>query len=229
MLEIERMSGGINHRTRIKVCGITRMHDALLAADLGVDALGFVFYKASPRYIEAAEVAKIICKLPPFVSTVGLFVNTNQQDIDATLATCPLDILQLHGDETPEFCAAQRRRVIKALPIRESGDVQAVAAYDCAVLLDAKAPPGVYGGTGEAFDWSLVADLQHAHPLLLAGGLNAGNIPAALAVRHGVRKWHALDVSSGVETAPGIKDAVALRHLMQTVNNAPFATMENQL
>jgi len=227
MVEIERMVNETNHRTRIKICGITRIQDALLAADLGVDALGFVFYKASPRYIEALEAAKIIRALPPFVSTVGLFVNASQQAIDATLAACPLDILQLHGDETPEFCAAQQRRVIKALPIREADDVQAVADYDCAVLLDAKAPAGVYGGTGESFDWSLVADLQHNHPLLLAGGLNTGNIPAALAVRHGVRKWHALDVSSGVEIAPGIKDAAVLRRLMQIVNSATLATTEN--
>jgi len=200
-----------SHRVRLKICGITRTEDALLAANIGADAIGFVFYDKSPRFISPIKAAAIIRELPPFVSAVGLFVNASQQEIDATLAACPLDVLQLHGDETPEFCAAQQHRVIKALPIRDASDGQAIAAYDCPVLLDAKAPPGVYGGTGMVFDWSLVADLQHRHPLLLAGGLNADNIAAALAVRH----WYALDVSSGVETAPGIKDAVALQRLMK--------------
>ncbi|MDX8391589.1 MAG: phosphoribosylanthranilate isomerase [Mariprofundaceae bacterium] len=200
-------------RVRVKICGITRVEDALLAAKLGADAVGFVFYTKSPRFISPAAAAEIICKLPPFVSAVGLFVNPMQQQIDDALAACPLDILQLHGDESPVFCAAQSRRVVKALPIREKSDMAAVAAYDCPILLDAKAEPGVYGGTGTAFDWSLVAELRHAQPLLLAGGLDAENIAAAMRVRH----WHALDVSSGVESAPGIKDASKLRQLMAAV------------
>ncbi|MDQ6988202.1 MAG: phosphoribosylanthranilate isomerase [Mariprofundaceae bacterium] len=197
-------------RVRIKICGITRVADALLAAELGADAVGFVFYEKSPRFISPLASADIIRQLPPLVSAVGLFVNATQQEIDATLAVCPLDVLQLHGDETAAFCAVQTRRVIKAVAIRQAADVDAIAAYDCPVLLDAKAPSGVYGGAGKVFDWSLVANLQHRHPLLLAGGLHAENVAAALAVRH----WHALDVSSGVESAAGIKDADKLRQLM---------------
>jgi len=211
-------------RTRIKVCGITRSEDAVCAADLGVDALGFVFYPASPRYIEPAAAAAIIRGLPPFVSAVGLFVNASQAGIDAVLDVCPLDVLQLHGDETPAFCAAQKRRVIKAVAVREAADALRIAAFDCPVLLDAKAPPGVYGGTGKAFDWSLVEKVQHAHPLILAGGLDADNVSRALAVR----QWHALDVSSAVEVSPGIKDGVKMKRFMDAVlASQPQAAMES--
>lgn len=139
-------------RVRIKVCGITRAEDALLAASLGADAVGFVFYDKSPRFIPPMKAAAIIRALPPFVSTVGLFVNPGQDEIDDALKHCPLDVLQLHGEETPEFCEAQTRRVIKAVPIREKADLNIAHAYHCSVLLDAKAPQGVYGGTGETFN-----------------------------------------------------------------------------
>jgi len=201
-------------RTRIKVCGVTRKEDAAFAAALGVDALGFVFYAESPRYIEPAAAAAIIRILPPFVSAVGLFVNASQQEIDTVLDTCPLDVLQMHGDESPDFCAAQVRRVIKAIAVREEADTARVADFDCAVLLDAKAPPGVYGGAGSTFDWTLIQGLQHAHPLMLAGGLHADNVAQALAVR----QWDALDVSSGVEISPGIKDCNRLQRFMTAVH-----------
>ena len=203
-------------RTRIKVCGITRLEDAVHAAALGVDALGFVFYPASPRYIEPAAAAAIIRQLPPFVSAVGLFVNASQSEIDAVLNACPLDILQLHGDESPAFCAAQTRRVIKAVAVQEADDTARIADFDCAVLLDAKAPSGVYGGAGKAFDWALVEELEHAHPLILAGGLHADNVAQALAVRH----WDALDVSSGVEISPGIKDGEKLQRFLAAVHGS---------
>ncbi len=205
-----------SQRTRIKVCGITRLEDAALAAALGVDALGFVFYAASPRYIEPVAAAAIIRCLPPFVSAVGLFVNASQSEIDAILDECPLDVLQMHGDESPAFCALQTRRVIKAVALREATDTARIADFDCAVLLDAKAPTGVYGGTGSAFDWTLVEGLEHAHPLILAGGLHADNVAGALAVR----QWDALDVSSGVEISPGIKDGDKLQRFMAAVHVA---------
>jgi len=197
------------------VCGITRSEDALLAAQLGVDALGFVFYPASPRYISPAAAADIIRALPPFVSAVGLFVNAEQCEIDAVLQACPLDILQLHGDESPEFCAVQNRRVIKAVAVREAADAARVRGFDCPVLLDAKAPPGVYGGTGTRFDWELVRHIRHTQPLILAGGLDAANLGEALAVR----QWHALDVSSAVEVSPGIKDGGKMQRFMEAVLN----------
>ncbi len=208
---MDQISGG--RRTRVKVCGITRAEDARCAAELGVDALGFVFYPASPRCITASAAAAIIGSLPPFVSAVGLFVNATQQEIDTVLDVCPLDVLQLHGDEAPAFCAAQQRRVIKAVAVRDSADILRIADFDCAVLLDAKAPPGVYGGTGLSFDWALVEGLQHRHPLVLAGGLDADNVAQAMAVR----QWDALDVSSGVEISPGIKDGGKLQRFMAAV------------
>lgn len=203
-------------RTRIKVCGITRLEDALIASELGVDALGFVFYERSPRYIEPARAAAIIRRLPPFVSAVGLFVNPDQAQIDRVLETVPLGVLQLHGDETPAFCAAQQRRVLKALPVSSADDLARAEAYNCPLLLDAKAPPGVYGGTGTRFDWSLLAGFAHAYPPTLAGGLNAHNVTEAIAVR----QWFALDVSSGVESSPGIKDAEQMRAFVDAVNRS---------
>lgn len=201
-------------RARIKVCGITRTEDALLTASLGVDAVGFVFYEKSPRFILPMKAAAIIRALPPLVSVVGLFVNPEQDEIDGVLKHCPLDVLQLHGDETPSFCEAQTRRVIKAVAVRDKADLETVHAYDCPVLLDAKALVGVYGGTGETFDWSLLDDFEHEYPLILAGGLNAENVGRALAVR----QWDALDVSSGVESMPGVKDTEKLRRFMTAVH-----------
>ncbi|MDX8406761.1 MAG: phosphoribosylanthranilate isomerase [Mariprofundaceae bacterium] len=203
-------------RTRIKVCGITRLEDALTASRLGVDAVGFVFYPKSPRYIEPMRAAAIIRELPPFVSAVGLFVNPSQQEINQVLETCPIGVVQLHGDETPEFCQAQPRRVIKAVPVRTADDLKKARHYDCPVLLDAMAPAGVYGGTGEAFDWSLLQGFTHDYPLTLAGGLNIDNVQDALEVR----QWFALDVSSGVEQAPGIKDADKMQAFVNAVNAA---------
>ncbi|NWF38985.1 phosphoribosylanthranilate isomerase [Mariprofundus sp. NF] len=202
-------------RTRIKVCGITRLEDALAASALGVDAIGFVFYQKSPRYIEPAKAAAIIRQLPPFVSAVGLFVNPTQEFIAEVLQSVPLGVIQLHGDETPEFCQAQRRRVLKALPVSCPEDLKRAAAYNCPLLLDAKAPAGVYGGTGQSFDWSLLDGFEHPFPLTLAGGLNVDNVADALAVR----QWFALDVSSGVEISPGMKDAEKMRAFVAAINN----------
>jgi len=200
-------------RTRIKVCGITRLEDALAASALGVDAIGFVFYKKSPRYIEPMKAAAIIRELPPFVSAVGLFVNPEQSFIDEVLTCCPLGVIQLHGDESPDFCQAQARRVIKAIAVSSQEDFDRAKQYTCSILLDTKAPKGVYGGTGHSFDWSLLQDFTHDYPLMLAGGLNSEN--AAMALSH--RQWFALDVSSGVETAPGIKDHAKMQDFVSAV------------
>jgi len=202
-------------RTRIKICGITRLEDALNASELGVDAVGFVFYPKSPRYIEPAKAAAIIRQLPPFVSAVGLFVNPDQEQIAEVLKSVPLGVIQLHGDESPEFCQTQRRRVLKAIPVSGGDDLKRAASYNCPLLLDARAPAGVYGGTGTSFDWSLLDGFEHNYPLSLAGGLNADNVSEALAVR----QWFALDVSSGVEVSPGIKSAEKMRAFIAAVNN----------
>lgn len=203
-------------RTRIKVCGITRLEDALAASNLGVDAIGFVFYDKSPRYIEPAKAAAIIRQLPPFVSAVGLFVNPNQMFISDVLESVPLGVIQLHGDETPEFCQLQSRRVMKAISISSDEDLKRASSYNCPLLLDTKAPAGVYGGTGSTFDWSLLKGFEHNYPLTLAGGLNSANVRDALAIR----QWFALDISSGVEISPGIKSADKMRTFVETVNNS---------
>ncbi|MDX8403805.1 MAG: phosphoribosylanthranilate isomerase, partial [Mariprofundaceae bacterium] len=182
---------------------------------LGVDAIGFVFYPKSPRYIAPMEAAGIIRKLPPFVSAVGLFVNPEQSEIDDVLESCPLGVVQLHGNESPEFCDAQTRRVIKAIPVDCADDLKRAGAYACPVLLDAKAYDGIYGGTGNVFDWSLLDGFEHDHPLILAGGLNSSNIEAALFHR----QWFAVDVSSGVEISPGIKDDKKLSDFVARVNS----------
>jgi len=205
-----------NARTRIKICGITRLEDALEAAELGVDAVGFVFYDKSPRYIDPQKAASIIRQLPPFVSAVGLFVNPTQAYIAEVLQSVPLGVIQLHGDESPDFCSAQRRRVMKAVPVSDAGDLKQAARFNCPVLLDAKAPAGVYGGTGESFDWSLLQDFEHDFPLTLAGGLNVENVEEAMSIR----QWFALDVSSCVESSPGIKDAEKMRAFVGAVNRA---------
>ena len=204
-------------RTRIKICGITRLEDALAASSLGADAVGFVFYDKSPRFIEPAKAAAIIRQLPPFVSAVGLFVNPSEAYIAEVLKTVPLGVVQLHGDETPEFCEAQRRRVLKAIPVAGPDDLANARRYPCPLLLDAKAPPGVYGGTGKTFDWSLLQGFEHNYPLTLAGGLDASNVREALAIR----QWFALDVSSGVESAPGIKDLKKMREFFAAVSRGP--------
>ncbi|MDX8411910.1 MAG: phosphoribosylanthranilate isomerase [Mariprofundaceae bacterium] len=199
---------------RIKICGITRPEDAVCAASLGVDAMGFVFYPKSPRYIRPEDAALIIEQLPPFISAVGLFVNPTQDEIDDALNTSPLDVIQLHGDETPAFCKSQKRRVIKAIPIAGKADLARAGAYDCPILLDARAPAGVYGGTGESFDWSLLQGFDHPRPVVLAGGLKPDNVRQAL----DVRQWFAVDVSSGVEAEPGIKDADKMRRFVAHVH-----------
>jgi len=198
-----------SHPLRLKICGITQLNDALAAAAEGADAIGFVFYADSPRYISSDSASKIIQQLPPFLSVVGLFVNPSQQDIDNVLKICPLDILQLHGDETPEFCAQQHLRVVKALPISSPKDLDEIKRYNCSVLLDTKAPHGVYGGTGTSFDWSILKGLKHTHPLILAGGIDQQNIADAMKIDG----LYALDVSSGVESAKGIKDHKKIKDL----------------
>ncbi|HIK75294.1 MAG TPA: phosphoribosylanthranilate isomerase [Alcanivorax sp.] len=201
---------------RVKICGITRPDDGRHAARAGADAIGLVFYPPSPRYVSPRQAADIVAALPPFVTTVGLFVDAPPEQIAALLEQVPLDMLQFHGDELPEYCAAFQRPWIKALRMRDRVDPQAEAdRYGAAgargLLVDSYVP-GVPGGTGERFDWDrLPAD--PSLPLVLAGGLDPANV--AEAVRR-VRPW-AVDVSGGVEVIGvdgrrqgGIKDPGAV-------------------
>ncbi|HHJ4328579.1 TPA: phosphoribosylanthranilate isomerase, partial [Klebsiella pneumoniae] len=193
---------------RIKICGITRVEDALAAAEAGADAIGLVFYARSPRALSIARAQAIVAALPPFVCSVGLFVDHPAEQVADVLREVPLDLLQFHGDESAAYCAAFSRPYIKALRVRAGEDLAAqMAAYRQArgILLDTYVA-GVPGGTGQAFDWSLIpTDLPQ--PVILAGGLDAGNAAAAVAR---VRPY-ALDVSGGVEQAKGIKDARKIR------------------
>jgi phosphoribosylanthranilate isomerase len=189
---------------RVKICGITRSEDLHAACNAGADALGFVFYAKSPRHLEIPQAAALLAQLPPFVQSVGLFVDAAPEFIDAVLKAAPLDLLQFHGNEKPEQCRAAGRPYLKAVRMREGTDLVKYCTefHDArALLLDAFVP-GVPGGTGERFDWGLIpAGLPR--PIVLSGGLGPDNV--GLAVKT-VRPW-AVDVSSGVEAAPGIKDA----------------------
>ncbi len=203
-------------RTRIKICGITRVEDARAAVELGADAIGLVFYAPSPRAIGVAQAQAIIAAIPPFVNVVGLFVDPTGDEVRAVLAACALDLLQFHGDEAPAFCSGFGRPYIKAARVRADADlVQYLAPYAAARgwLLDAY-HDRLYGGTGAAFDWKLIPR-NLARPVILSGGLTPENVAAA--VRQ-VRPW-AVDVSSGVEAAKGIKDAAKIAAFVAGVRN----------
>jgi phosphoribosylanthranilate isomerase len=202
---------------RSKICGITRIQDALSAVEAGADAIGLVFYAKSPRAVTVLQARAIIAALPPFVTTVGLFVDASRCELGEILDAVPLDLLQFHGDETPADCEGYHRPYIKALRVKPGDDIAAqVALYKKAsgVLLDTYVP-GIPGGTGEAFDWSLVPQGLKM-PIILAGGLSAENVAQAIAQ---VRPY-AVDVSGGVEIAKGIKDAEKIRAFMQAVKAA---------
>ncbi|KDE38600.1 MAG: phosphoribosylanthranilate isomerase [Nitrincola lacisaponensis] len=202
-------------RTRVKICGITRLEDALCAASLGADALGFVFYPPSPRYVAVEQAVSILDRLPAFVTSTALFVNATRNEVDSLLSATRIDLLQFHGDEDPDFCERFSRPYIKALRVHEGMDITAEAARypgARAILLDAFVP-GIPGGTGTRFDWQAIPR-ELAPRLVLAGGLAADNV--AEAIRE-VQPF-AVDVSGGVEAAKGIKDAEKIRHFMNEVN-----------
>jgi phosphoribosylanthranilate isomerase len=199
--------------TRVKVCGITTSDDALRAADLGVDALGFVFHPESPRYLPPSEAAKIIRNLPPFVDTVGVFVDCPFEEIEAIVAACCLTAVQLHGGESPEFCEQFRVKVIKAFRVKESGLPPEIERYRTdAFLLDAFVK-GVPGGTGRTFPWEVAREAKRHGRIILAGGLDCDNVRKAVET---VRPY-AVDVSSGVEAAPGRKDPKRLTEFVTRV------------
>lgn len=203
-------------RTRIKICGLTRPEDVRAAVDAGADAIGFVFYPPSPRNLSFERAAELAALLPPFVTAVGLFVNPEPEWVAQACAAVPLQLLQFHGDETDAECARHGRPWIKAARMRPGVDlVEFCASHPGArgILLDAFVDG--YGGGGKTFDWSLIPpDL--GRPLILSGGLDSANV--AEAVRR-VRPW-AVDVSSGVEAAKGIKDAAKIAAFIAGVRHA---------
>jgi len=203
--------------TRIKICGITRVQDALTAAHSGADALGLVFYDKSPRHVSLPQAAQLAAAMPPFVTLVGLFVNPAAEYVREVLQQVPLDVLQFHGEEEPAFCAQFGRPYLKAIRVRAGVDLlQCAARYHGAqgLLLDAYVE-GTHGGTGASFDWALIPhDLPL--PVILSGGLDAGNVARAV---EQVRPY-AVDVSSGVEATKGIKDEAKVAAFINEVKRA---------
>ena len=217
----------MTHRTRIKLCGLTRIEDVTQAVAVGADAIGLVFYAPSPRYVAPETAARLVEALPPMVSTVGLFVNADLGEVTEVLRRVPLSLLQFHGDETPAQCReiaeAVQRPFMRALRIRPDTTaedlLESQAAYRTAsplfsgLLLDTWSD--AYGGTGKVFDWSLIP-AEIAHQAVLSGGLNVQNVTDA--VRQ-VRPY-AVDVSSGIESAKGIKDTALMRAFVSAVRAA---------
>jgi phosphoribosylanthranilate isomerase len=203
-------------RTRVKICGITREQDLEVAVDAGADALGFVFYPSSPRHVDAVRAATLAVRVPPFVTRVGLFVNAEPATVNSVLAVVPLDLLQFHGDEAPDYCGQFGRPYLKVARMRPGFDLLEYARnFPSAqgLLLDAYVE--AYGGAGRTFDWSLIPR-NLPLPVILSGGLTSENVADAV---RGVRPW-AVDVSSGVEAAKGIKDANKIAAFMAAVKNA---------
>lgn len=191
---------------KVKICGITNAGDALAAADFGADALGFVFYRGSPRYISPDEAKEIVRKLPPFITTVGVFVDEKSDEVEGIVRHASIDVAQLHGHEPPEACI-MGKRVIKAIRVKELSDLEILKHYHVSAFLLDTYTPEFFGGTGQIFNWDIAVDAKQFGSIILAGGLNPDNIEKAV-------RWvkpHAVDVSSGVEEEKGIKDRGKMR------------------
>jgi phosphoribosylanthranilate isomerase len=202
---------------RVKICGITNPEDAFLAADLGAHALGFNFYPKSPRSIKPDAARDIIKFLPPFVLSVGVFVDEEAGVVRELANTVGLDWIQLHGQESPEYCCALGRRIIKGFRIQDKSSLDVLPSYRDAVqafLLDTYRP-GTLGGTGETFDWELARQAREYGPVILAGGLTAANVGQAIKIAQPA----GVDVASGVEAAPGKKDPGKLKNFIEIVKD----------
>jgi len=202
---------------KVKVCGITNLDDAAMALDLGVDALGFNFYRRSSRYIEPLEARRIIDRLPPFALSVGLFVNVPEPaEVIQAARAAGVQILQLHGSENPDYCHKLREfPVIKAIRIGDGPIEENLYAYGVqAFLLDSK-DDALFGGTGKTFNWARAQEIQKHRPVILAGGLQPGNVCDAIRMVNP----YAVDVCSGVENSPGKKDVQRLKEFMNEVRN----------
>jgi phosphoribosylanthranilate isomerase len=202
---------------RVKICGITNLEDARLAADLGAHALGFIFYPKSPRSVAPDAAREIIRTLPPFVLTVGVFVDEEAGVVRDLATTVGLDWVQVHGSESPEYCKSLGRRVIKGFRVKGEDIFEKLQQYQGAAqafLLDAY-KPGTPGGTGETFDWDLARRAGKYGPIILAGGLTTDNVAEAIRIARPT----AVDVASGVEAAPGKKDPVRLREFFEAISS----------
>ena len=199
--------------TKIKICGITNKKDAIDAAGLGVDMLGFVFYKKSKRYVEPKTVSDIIDELPGSISKVGVFVDEDREKVSEIAEDCLLDILQFHGDESADYCALFRdsHKVIKAFRIKDKKSLKTINDYDVDFYMLDTYSLLSKGGTGKSFDWKLIEGFEFLKPVILSGGLTAGNVAEA------IKKIspYGVDVSSGVEKAPGKKDADLMKKFVE--------------
>ena len=189
-------------KVKVKICGMTNLKDVKVAVDSGVDAVGFIFYKKSPRSVTMQAVRKIVLELPPFVDSVGVFVNETAEQINKIADRCNLDRVQLHGNESPSFCKKIRRRVIKAIRVKDIQALKKLSDYPVSSFLLDTFSEDQYGGTGRVFDWNLAYPAKKYGPIILAGGLTPNN------VRQAIQRIqpYGVDVCSGVESQPGIKD-----------------------
>jgi phosphoribosylanthranilate isomerase len=211
--------------TQVKICGMTNKDDSLFAAGCGATALGFIFYPPSPRYITPENARKIISAMPDEVVKVGVFVNEKTEGIKKVMEYCALDMIQLHGDESPELCRQfSSSIVIKAVHLKNDDDLNKARCYSVAAILADSRHAGLYGGTGKKADWELAIALKKKMPLILSGGLNEGNIAEAMQTVAPA----ALDLNSGVEESPGKKDHAKLARIFDIVRAAD-AVQENSL
>jgi phosphoribosylanthranilate isomerase len=202
-------------QVRIKICGITNVADANAAVEAGADALGFMLFDGSPRHVTLVQAASIIRQVPPFVAKVGVFVNATEETVRQAIASCGLDTLQFHGDETPQFCRKfSPLKVIRAFRIKDASSLAQLKKFDTDAWLMDSYVAGKHGGTGEKFNWHLACEAKESgRPIVLAGGLRPENVAEAV---HEV--WpYAVDVSSGVESAPGKKDHKAIKDFVAAV------------
>jgi phosphoribosylanthranilate isomerase len=202
--------------TKVKICGLTNSKDAVKAVQLGAWALGFNFYKKSPRYLGAYKAQKIIAQLPPFVTPVGVFVNLKEGAVKQILDFCHIQTVQFHGDESAQFCKRFKKnyKVIKAIRIAEDLNVEALKAFEVdAFLLDTH-DEKAYGGTGKTFDWTIARKVKNLNvPIILSGGLHYNNVVTAIEEV----KPYAVDTCSGVETSPGVKNEQSMREFIRRV------------
>jgi phosphoribosylanthranilate isomerase len=211
---------------QVKICGITNKEDARCAAKLGAAALGFIFYPPSPRNIKPADARKIVSVLPDELVKVGVFVNEKATEIKRVMKYCGLDMIQLHGDESPAYCREfPASQVIKAVEFKNDDDFNQASGYDVAAILVDSRHAGLYGGTGKKANWELACRIKNKKPLILSGGLNEGNIAEAIkAVLP-----NALDINSGVELKPGKKDHAKMARIFDIIRHADVELNERQL
>ena len=208
------MLENLQPRIKVKICGTTSLKDALLAVENGADAIGFIFYKESPRNISQKDVKEIVAQLPPFVESIGVFVNETSDKINRIAEQCRLTAVQLHGEESPAFCRRIKRRVVKAVRVKDAESLKGMSDFDVSgFLLDAYNEES-RGGTGRVFDWNLALRAKKQGPVIIAGGLNPYNVYTAI---HRVKPY-GVDVCSGVEKSPGVKDPEKISEFIKAVH-----------